>query len=271
MWYMDSVTIEGKKYIKATKSAEAAGYTSDYVGQLCRSEKIDAVVIGKTWYVFDGALSEHKKNRSRSNTEVTKREVQERKGEIETASQHDTRIPAYRKHLMDTAIQYTALSDDLLPMVEGVSSPHNESKEREESQNETDTTHVVLPKKEDTDAIEIPIRKDLSPDPLRYRVPSPAILKAASRPFSVQSSEAPLVRQEIQPISSSSHAVTRRIPLVPMVIAITALFLFVLAQAAIHGTWSYSTDATQKASVLSTSYDLSTVEYIIETIREFKQ
>ncbi|KKT75025.1 MAG: hypothetical protein UW71_C0009G0015, partial [Parcubacteria group bacterium GW2011_GWB1_44_7] len=37
------------------------GYTQDYVGQLCRSEKVDARRIGRTWYVCEKSILEHKK------------------------------------------------------------------------------------------------------------------------------------------------------------------------------------------------------------------
>ena len=37
------------------------GYTQDYIGQLCRGEKIDARRIGRTWYVCEKSILEHKK------------------------------------------------------------------------------------------------------------------------------------------------------------------------------------------------------------------
>ena len=37
------------------------GYTQDYIGQLCRGEKIDARRIGRTWYVCEKSILEHRK------------------------------------------------------------------------------------------------------------------------------------------------------------------------------------------------------------------
>ena len=51
----------GKKFITSKKAAMLFGYTQDYVGQLCRSEKVDARRIGRTWYVCEKSILEHKK------------------------------------------------------------------------------------------------------------------------------------------------------------------------------------------------------------------
>ncbi len=43
-----------------------AGYTSDYIGQLCRAKKIDAKVVGRGWYVSEKDLVEHKNSHHQS-------------------------------------------------------------------------------------------------------------------------------------------------------------------------------------------------------------
>lgn len=55
--------LEGKEYISASRAGEIAGYSSDYIGQLCRARKISGKLIGRTWYVDSQSLLEHKKNR----------------------------------------------------------------------------------------------------------------------------------------------------------------------------------------------------------------
>lgn len=57
---MDTVVINGVEYTKAADLARAFKYTSDYIGQLCRSRKVDAKLIGRTWYVNAQTLSQHK-------------------------------------------------------------------------------------------------------------------------------------------------------------------------------------------------------------------
>ena len=50
-WYMEILVLDGKTYVKASKAAKDLGYATDYVGQLCRNDQIDAHLIGRTWYV----------------------------------------------------------------------------------------------------------------------------------------------------------------------------------------------------------------------------
>src|SRR3989304_2389666 len=51
---------EGKEYISASRAAEKIGYTSDYIGQLCRAKKIPAKLISRTWYVDFSLLLDYK-------------------------------------------------------------------------------------------------------------------------------------------------------------------------------------------------------------------
>jgi hypothetical protein len=62
---MDTLVLDGKNYVKASKAAEAAGYTADYVGQLCRSGKIDAHLVGRSWYVNTDQLGGHRVDKKR--------------------------------------------------------------------------------------------------------------------------------------------------------------------------------------------------------------
>ncbi|MFM2381735.1 MAG: hypothetical protein RLZZ76_502 [Candidatus Parcubacteria bacterium] len=70
---MDVLVLEGKNYVKSSVIARELGYTSDYVGQLCRSGKVDAKLFGKTWYVEKSSIDGHKRTRYRSSKAVTKR------------------------------------------------------------------------------------------------------------------------------------------------------------------------------------------------------
>src|SRR3989344_5076234 len=48
--------IDGEKYISSKQAANLANYTSDYIGQLCRGEKIKARRIGRDWFVSESSL-----------------------------------------------------------------------------------------------------------------------------------------------------------------------------------------------------------------------
>lgn len=123
---MDSVTLDGKIYLKATKAAVLVGYTSDYIGQLCRKGTLDAIVLGKTWYVREESLLAHKQSQMRMNTAMTRRDIQRQQKEQKTnlhaehhVGLHNTMPTAaeYRNRLLETSIQYSPDTHDLLPSV----------------------------------------------------------------------------------------------------------------------------------------------------------
>lgn len=64
---MKTIVIDGKTYTKATDLAKDLGYTSDYVGQLCRAGKVEAERVGRSWYVVAETIKKHQSTRYRSN------------------------------------------------------------------------------------------------------------------------------------------------------------------------------------------------------------
>jgi len=56
----DSLILEGKIFISAKRAAALTGYTTDYVGQLCRAGKLECKMIGHTWHVSQASLFGHK-------------------------------------------------------------------------------------------------------------------------------------------------------------------------------------------------------------------
>ena len=64
----DDLYLSGKKYISARRAAEITGYTSDYVGQLCRAGKIDATMVGRGWFISQESILLHKENFSITGT-----------------------------------------------------------------------------------------------------------------------------------------------------------------------------------------------------------
>lgn len=64
---MDVVKVNGIEYERVSSLAKRFKYTSDYVGQLCRQNKVDAKRVGRSWYVNPDSLKEHKENRYHKN------------------------------------------------------------------------------------------------------------------------------------------------------------------------------------------------------------
>src|ERR1039457_2982802 len=69
----DSLLIEGKQYISTSRAAEIAGYSNDYVGQLCRAGKLDCWMIGRNWYVEEASILKHKNESLKPNQTVFKK------------------------------------------------------------------------------------------------------------------------------------------------------------------------------------------------------
>ncbi|MFN3188072.1 MAG: hypothetical protein ACK42D_00800 [Candidatus Paceibacteria bacterium] len=56
---MNTVVIDGVTYTKAGILAKQFRYTTDYIGQLCRGGKVDAQLVGRSWYVSKESLEQH--------------------------------------------------------------------------------------------------------------------------------------------------------------------------------------------------------------------
>jgi hypothetical protein len=57
---MDEILIEEKKFISSKRAAKVTGYAKDYIGQLCREGRVPARLVGRSWYVLESAIQDHK-------------------------------------------------------------------------------------------------------------------------------------------------------------------------------------------------------------------
>lgn len=57
---MDELIIDEKKYVSSKQAAKITGYAKDYVGQMCREGRIPAQLVGRSWYVLESAIREHR-------------------------------------------------------------------------------------------------------------------------------------------------------------------------------------------------------------------
>lgn len=98
---MEHISINGEKYVKASSIARELGYTSDYVGQLCRGGKVDAQLVGRSWFVSESSIRAHKNNRYRSTITKSKKALKEalhghsdkQNRDLETPASKETRPP----------------------------------------------------------------------------------------------------------------------------------------------------------------------------------
>lgn len=110
---MEEISFKGENYVKASVLAEKYGYTSDYVGQLCRSDQVRATLVGRSWYVNEESLLEHRKGRYRSTLAKSKELVRKL---AEEKVQHHLQRPTNVKRLMRYEADERGLLPELSPM-----------------------------------------------------------------------------------------------------------------------------------------------------------
>src|SRR3989338_4999086 len=57
---MDEILIEEKRYVSSKRAAKMTGYAKDYIGQLCREGRVPARLVGRSWYVLESAIQDHR-------------------------------------------------------------------------------------------------------------------------------------------------------------------------------------------------------------------
>ena len=117
--YMEVLELDGKQYVKASKAARDAGYTSDYVGQLCRSGAVPAHLVGRSWYVDTDYLSKHRVDKKRSSRikarEQIRKALDERRLEVGIVEKHN--VSDGIRHITPTQVSYTDDVGTLIPEV----------------------------------------------------------------------------------------------------------------------------------------------------------
>jgi len=69
------ISFGNKEYVKAAEAAKKFKYTQDYVGQLCRGDKIDARLVGRVWYVNLESITDYRKTKHAAQRKVAKRDA----------------------------------------------------------------------------------------------------------------------------------------------------------------------------------------------------
>jgi hypothetical protein len=256
---MDTVVFADKKYIKASKAATAAGYTADYVGQLCRKGKIDAVLLGKTWYVHEDSLASHKQqNADRSNAEVTRKDVQRQRAEIDVrqgAPIKTTSESAHWRRLLETPISYSSESDNLIPSPIRTS---NQAPEKE-SDKGVEFSEPIVPEKEETPQnaeISVAIRRDVSDTSVKQKQSHDRVLREIR-----QVNEK---NMEIQSLPEVREIVVRR-SLAPMILA-TTMFIVLLLNIFAEIQWVYTSGGSQVDKQMDARYNVASLSSIMSDI-----
>jgi len=59
---MDDVLVNDKNLVSTTRASELSGYSKDYIGQLCREDKLECRRVSGHWYVHQVGLLQYKKD-----------------------------------------------------------------------------------------------------------------------------------------------------------------------------------------------------------------
>ncbi len=116
---MDVLTVGGKEYVKASVIARELGYTADYVGQLCRSHRVRAKLVGRSWFVDRDSIAQHKTTRYRSTQTKAKESLKEEvRFRLEQTANPVQSSPHYYRTTGKPSFTYVNDESELIPIVQ---------------------------------------------------------------------------------------------------------------------------------------------------------
>lgn len=83
---MDELLIDEKKYLSTKRAAKVTGYAKDYIGQLCREGRVKARQVGRSWYVLESDIRQHRFGSAEAGPPSVSIPVAEEKSEVKPKS-----------------------------------------------------------------------------------------------------------------------------------------------------------------------------------------
>lgn len=183
---MQTISVKGEEYVKGTDIAKELGYTADYVGQLCRADEIICTKVGRSWYVTEESIREHKKNRYRSTSATSKKEIRHAKERSQEQKEKNSSVTSFGQphwSRYTTPASYETDDTDLLPQIpkEDTQTPQ-ENEPRSEPEAVTEQPTPEPQEVQEPEASKVVIRRT-APPPARPHRPTQM---TQSRPRRVQ-------------------------------------------------------------------------------------
>lgn len=169
---MKKISFNGTDYVRASEVAKKFRYTQDYVGQLCRSKKVDARLVGRNWYVNLDSVVGYRKTKHK--TQRTQAKIANKKVNKSHATPSHRRRAAKRVEPVlrtktvraaalrsDTsarstpAVSYSQDEEVLIPLVTSDNTPHAKGHARTEFSRPR--RHVQI---ETRSTVTVPVRSD---------------------------------------------------------------------------------------------------------------
>mgnify|MGYP001559802601 CR=1 FL=1 len=207
---MDEILIEEKKYVSSKRAAKITGYAKDYIGQLCREGRVPARLVGRSWYVLESAIKDH------------------RFGDVMDAPPTEN-----EKRPTWEAPRYEASKDEFLPSINRLREEDDKEKESEFSQHLQDSWRAWFDRVGDIEPIITPITV---PEPEKeVNIPIRTVYKAIYQ----APPEELLPRKE--PIRQQEERKGKKSIVMPMVQLAGALVAVILATTAVLGSGYFDT------------------------------
>lgn len=102
---MEVVELDGVKYVKASVAAKKFKYTQDYIGQLCRGKKVDARLVGRTWFVNTDSILDHQSKKYKAKKTVKPVEGQAAVLQVETSESPEAAFVAVAPVVTNKAVK----------------------------------------------------------------------------------------------------------------------------------------------------------------------
>lgn len=255
---MDTVTVSGVVYVKTSKAARQAGYTADYVGQLCRKGALDAIVLGKTWYVSEASLSAHKDSQRRTNTGLTRRDIEQQKHILQGARSSRGNGSGlsggvYCERLLEAPIRYVSDASELLPAIPRPTAPSDALSGPDSA---VFVRRIVPESHEDSLTMEEPLSEETTEE-TEAAVGNP-VLSELYQPYFDDKEDA--VEASREPVRSGFFGIS---------FLIILLVMFGMVSVAVESSWQYTATGAGEF-VFSTSYNLASVSNTIWSLRDIK-
>lgn len=164
----DSFIFEGKKYISARRASKISDYSSDYIGQLCRAEKLDSRMIGRAWFITEESLHLHQANVLHD--EIARNRIENLRGKKSKAASRSSRD---KKSAVSAPSAVSAESVGTASLATGVTGEKSDVHEMERASG----TVLKINRISDTDSIVSPysaiprIKRERPSTPADERVP----------------------------------------------------------------------------------------------------
>ncbi|MCB9818901.1 hypothetical protein H6788_01850 [Candidatus Nomurabacteria bacterium] len=189
---MEEISVNGENYVKASVLAKNFGYTPDYIGQLCRSEQVKCTLVGRSWYVNEDSLREHRKGRYRSSSAKSKEHL--RKAVVNQSST----IPQSKS---SSSLKYETDERELFPVLSKAEERHID-----DSTEDRLVSNVAINKPISIASVQNEVSTTVSGNTLAIRRPAPVLRTIPA----LRSTKSP-IRAKQTPVSSKSVSVTSRV------------------------------------------------------------